>query len=968
MMAPRTRINLTHIPVSTYRLQLNRDFTFRQASDLVDYLHELGIGDYYLSPILMTAPGSPHGYDVTCHSKLNPEIGTLEEFRDLSRRLKEHGMGLIADVVPNHMAIGDPSNEWWWAVLENGPSSRFAHYFDIDWHPPKTDLTNKVLCPILGDQYGRVLEDQQISVVTAERGGFCIAVYDKLLPLAARSWTMLLEPTVARLREQLGDDHEHVLELESLLAALCHLAPSDEKDEARVRERQRETEIVRRRLVALADVSEVVREAIEACRKEFNGTKGVPRSFDRLEDLLAQQSYRLCYWRVASDEINYRRFFDVNNLAAIRVEDREVFAAVHALMFELVHEGHVDGFRVDHPDGLLDPTEYFHRLQAGCMSATGKQQPFFIVGEKILAGTEELRSDWDIEGTTGYDFLGILNGLFVDRNRRQAFQHLYEAFTGWSPPYADLVYGCKRLILQTSMASELNLLTNKLDRISEQHRWSRDFTRQSLRHALRETIACFPIYRTYTTELSSGADAEDERYIRLAIGLAKRRNPSTSESIFDFLQSVLLLDDPYGIDHAQRTQRRQFVLSFQQFTGPVMAKGLEDTAFYRHTPLASLNEVGGRFGQFGTTPADFHALNVKHLASWPNTLLATSTHDSKRSEDTRARLNVLSEIPAEWDRAIRQWRAMNSPHKTELAGAEVPSPAEEYSFYQDLVGIWPLEEPTPQEYEQLIARFQAYMQKALREAKLHTSWINPNESYEHAVESFVAATLDPRANHGFLEEFRKFVGTLFHAGMWNSLSQTLLKIASPGVPDFYQGSEIWNFSLVDPDNRRPVDYALRRNLLRTLRTAETQSVERLVEQLIENPSDGAIKLYVTRCALRFRKINHRLLSTGSYIPLRGAGKRQNHVVAFARTLGPHSVIAMAGRLFMGLGAGANLPLGVEAWGDSVVLLRKECRHAIYRDIFTQRMIEPEVRKGRFVLPLAKVFSHLPVALLESAER
>ncbi len=968
MVRSRTKPEPVHVPVSTYRLQLNRDFTFSQAAKLTEYLAELGIDDCYLSPILMASPGSLHGYDVTNHASLNPEIGSMEDFRQLSKRLKEHGMGIIADVVPNHMSIGHPSNEWWWDVLENGPSSPFAPYFDIDWVPPKSDLTNKVLLPILGDQYGRVLEDQLITVVSCDRGGFEVRVYDKHLPLAAGSWALVLQPAVAFLKGQLGESNEHVLELESILTALSHLAPAEEQDAARVRERQREIEVIRRRLVALADVSEAACDAMERSRREINGIKGVPRSFDRLEELLAQQSYRLCYWRVASDEINYRRFFDVNDLAAIRVERPEVFAAVHALIFELIQEGHIDGLRVDHPDGLLKPAEYFSRLQSGCTSAKGTAQPFYIVSEKILAGDEELRPDWDIEGTTGYDFLGILNGVFVDRNRRLAFDHLYQAFSGWSPAPEDLVYECKKLILQTSLASEVNMLTNNLDRISEQHRWSRDFTRNSLRHVLRETIACFPIYRTYTTEEAVRTDAEDERHIRFAIRSAKRRNPSTSESIFDFLQSLLLLEDPDGIDAGQRAERRQFVMSLQQFTGPVMAKGLEDTAFYRRAPLASLNDVGRDRDRFGVTPAIFHALNLKHLASWPNTMLATSTHDSKRSEDVRARINVLSEIPAEWYRAVRQWRSLNLRHKTDIGDAEVPSAAEEYFFYENLLGVWPMKEPSPQEHEQLVDRMQAYMNKALREAKIHTSWISPNQSYEGGVERFVRATLDPSTDNGFLRELRKFVGTIMQAGMWNSLSQTVLKIASPGVPDFYQGCELWDLSLVDPDNRRPVDYSLRRCLLTKLQGMESQDIETLLRHLMEDPADGAIKLYVTSRALRFRRANHRLLSKGTYLPLRAAGDRQNHVVSFARVLGKHSAIAIAGRFFMGLGAGTQQPLGAGVWGDSVLQLRREFGNHAYRDVFTHRLIEVESRNNKRVLPLGSIFSHLPVALLESVER
>jgi (1->4)-alpha-D-glucan 1-alpha-D-glucosylmutase len=966
-MALSARPRPEHVPASTYRLQLNTGFTFEQVADLVPYFCELGIGDCYLSPILMAAPGSTHGYDVTNHTRLNPEIGTREDFRRLTETLRAHGMRVIADVVPNHMSIGYRSNEWWWDVLENGPSSRFARYFDIDWNPPKPDLENKVLLPILGDQYGRVMEDQQITVVSCERGGFLASVYNRPLPLAARSWSLILRPALAELKDRLGNNDEAVLELESILTALSHLAPADQRDQERVRERQREKEVLKRRLAVLAETSEAARDAIEASLRKINGSKGVPRSFDRLEELLAQQSYRLCYWRVASDEINYRRFFDVNDLAAIRVEDPEVFAAVHALLFELIGEGSIQGLRVDHPDGLLNPAGYFHRLQEGCRKARRAAGRFFIVSEKILTGDERLRHDWDIEGTTGYDYLGVLNGVFVDRSRQRAFHHLYASFTGWSASYDDLIYESKKLILQTSLASELNLLAAKLDRISEQHRWSRDFTRPSLRHVLRETIACFPIYRTYTTAKDVQVDPEDERHTRFAIVRAKGRNPSTDESGFEFLQNVLLLKDPDGLDDAQRVERRQFVMSFQQFTGPVMAKGVEDTAFYRYAPLASLNEVGSELKHFGIAPAAFHAHNLRHLASWPNTFLATSTHDSKRSEDTRARINVLSEIPAEWYRAIRRWHQLNAHHRVDWDGAEIPTPADEYFFYENLAGIWPVREPSRGEHEELIARMRAYMQKALREAKIHTSWIHPNRRFEKAVEQFVQATLAPSTDNQFLCDFGNFVRTIMAAGMWNSLSQVVLKIASPGVPDFYQGTEIWDFSLVDPDNRRPIDYSLRRCLLRKIQEIEAQGTEALVEQLMRDPGDGAVKLFATSRGLAFRKLRQPLLSEGAYLPLRGVGDRQNHVIAFARISEHQAAIAAAGRFFMNLGGDPRQPVGAAAWRESALLLRKELRFTVYRDVFTHRNIPVETLGGKQVLPLASVFSHLPVTLLEGVE-
>ena len=611
-MENRERDRPDHTPSSTYRLQLNHLFRFDQAAELADYLCALGIGDCYCSPFLKAAPGSLHGYDVTDHSQINSEIGTLDDLRRLSRRLKEHGIGMVADVVPNHMCIDDASNEWWWDVLENGPSSPFARYFDIDWHPPKTDLVNKVLLPVLGDQYGRILEEQQIGV-DYEQGSFFVAVNGKRLPLAPRSWRHLLDPVANRLKNQIGENHPSVLELESILTGLSHLAPGDELEAEKVRERQREKKILRKRITALADSCEEFLDAIQASLVRINGVRGVPHSFDGLEELLAEQSYRLSFWKVASDEINYRRFFDINQLAAIRVEDQEVFQAVHSLMFGLVREGIVDGLRVDHSDGLWDPAEYFRRLQAGCLAARETNRPFYIVTEKILVGSETLRPDWDIEGTTGYDFLRSVNGLFVDTRGRRAFRRLFESLARIHPAGDDLIYECKKLILQTSMSGELYVLAGKLDRISEENRWFRDFTFASLRHVLRETVACFPIYRTYITDRVDRPDPEDERHIREAIYRAKRRNQSTDESLFDFLEKLLLLDDPEGIDPAQRTARREFIMFLQQFTGPVMAKGLEDTAFYRYFPLSSLNEVGSDPRQFGTSIAAFHSGNVQRM-------------------------------------------------------------------------------------------------------------------------------------------------------------------------------------------------------------------------------------------------------------------------------------------------------------------------------------------------------------------
>jgi len=969
----RASLEPGYVPCSTYRLQLNQRFTFSQAAAVVAYLHDLGITDCYTSPFLMAHPGSMHGYDVTDHTRFNPEIGSEEQFTEFAEHLKQRGMGLVVDVVPNHMCITHSSNLWWWDVLENGPSSDYSHHFDIDWNPPKAELANKVLLPFLPDQFGLVLESQSIRALY-DGGGFALDSLGTHFPLAPRSWSPLLERTLVKAKETLPDTDGHVLELESIITAISHLPPREDTDLARVRERQREKEVIRRRVAALVEDSDVVRTSLKEVLAVINGNKGDTHSFDSLEKLLDDQAYRLSFWRVASDEINYRRFFDINDLAAIRVESPEVFAIVHRIPFELIQKSLVTGIRIDHPDGLFDPLRYFEDLQAqaplpghGSASGFGNgiRRRIYLAAEKILVGNEELRPGWAIEGTTGYGFLNLLNGVFVDASKAGFFQRLYRKFTGWSQSYSDLIYESKRLVMQVSMSSELNVLSRRLDRISEQHRRSRDFTLESLRDALREVIACFPVYRTYIRTDTQHPDEQDERYIRAAIQTAKRRNPATSGSVFDFIQDLLLLKDPDSIGDADRAERRLFVMRFQQLTGPVMAKGLEDTAFYRYCPLLSLNEVGGSPDKFGVALAHFHGKNVTRRQSWRNAMLASSTHDTKRSEDVRARINVLSEIPAEWYRAIRAWQRLNEEKKIQVAGEAVPSANEEYFLYQTLLGAWPLSPMDVAGHADFVGRIHGYMEKALREAKVNTSWINPNTEYETVFHTFLDAILDRSAGKPFLELFAPFQTRIATAGIFNSLSQTLLKIAAPGLPDFYQGTEVWNFSLADPDNRRLVDYDLLQTLLGRLRAAENEDPAALVDRLVAAPADGGLKLYLTRCALRFRREHRTLFAKGSYLPLRAAGEKNKHVIAFARSFRGTTVLVLAGRFFAQLSADPRAPLGARVWGDAEVVLRKQLPSGAYRDVFTGKTISSTRRNDEVVLPIAEAFSHLPIAMLVS---
>jgi (1->4)-alpha-D-glucan 1-alpha-D-glucosylmutase len=967
----RRKTEPVRVPSATYRLQFNHSFTFEQATGIVDYLDELGITDVYASPFLMAHPGSVHGYDVTDPTRFNPEIGDGDSFKELSQTLQHRNMGMIADVVPNHMCITHPSNTLWWDVLENGPSSPYARFFDIEWHPPKEELANKVLLPVLGDQYGRVLENQEIKVVYRD-GQFQIAYYETPLPLAPRSWTMILEPAVARLRDKLDPADAGLAELESIVTALSHLPGATETDDGKIRERQREKEIVKRRLSALVEASPEVLEAIQGTLVEINGERGNPRSFDRLERLLESEAYRLSYWRVAMDEINYRRFFDINDLAAIRVEDPEVFSAVHTLIFDLVRQGHITGLRVDHPDGLFEPEKYFRYLQDatkaksstnGHAKRNGADRTFYIVAEKILIGHEPLRATWAIEGTTGYGFMNLVNGIFVDHSKERAFQQIYRRFTGWSKAFHDLVCDSKRLILQVAMSSELNVLARKLDRISEQHRWHRDFTLENLRDALREVVTTFPVYRTYIRSDEKEVHPEDRRQIIIAIREAKRRNPAMSESVFDFIQSVLLLEHPDGLDDTQRAERQLFTMRFQQLTGPVMAKGVEDTAFYRYYPLASINEVGGDPEHFGVSLNKFHRRNLIRRELWPHGMISTATHDTKRGEDVRARINVLSEMPAEWDRAIRRWREMNRKWKTKREEGVAPSSNEEYLFYQTLAGTWPLTPMSLQQHGIYVSRIQAYMEKAAREAKLHTSWINPNCEYEKAIQHFVANALDPSPENIFLEDFTQFQAPIANCGMWNSLSQLVLKTASPGMPDFYQGNELWCLDLVDPDNRHPVDYEVRRSILEKLRAGD----DGLLGRLVASPCDGAIKLYIASRALRFRKENADLFSHGSYTPVTADGSRANNVIAFARGLESKAVIAVAGRFLLKMCNSHRAPVG-DLWGNTCVLLPKKMEHQRFQEVFTGQTIAAENRDGKMSLPLASVFSHCSVALLVSQDK
>ncbi len=947
------------IPTATYRIQFNAGFTFRQATDIVPYLAELGVSDLYASPYLQARPGSMHGYDIVNHTALNPEIGTEHDHARMSAALREHGLGHLLDIVPNHMGIGGGANEWWMDVLENGWSSPYADYFDVDWRPRKPELEGKVLLPVLGDQYGSVLERGELQLAYAD-GRFRLQYFENTFPVASAPTAAVLRLALETLDDVLDTEHPDRMELESIALAVARLPARRETDPASVEERRREKRVAQLRLATLYGHSEAVRAALDAAVDTYNGTPSDPRSFDRLDALLGEQSYRLAFWRVAAEEINYRRFFDVNDLAGVRVESPKVFQDTHRLILRLVREGKVTGLRIDHPDGLFHPREYLRDLQRETMGVEAAEK-FYVLVEKILTGDEPLPEDWPVAGTVGYEFLNEVNGLFVDPAAEARMDAIYRAFTGATMAFEDLVYEKKRLILRSALVSELTVLTTMLDRISERNRCSRDFTWGALRDALREVVAAFPVYRTYVDAFAGQVAQRDRDYVDRAVRRAKRRNPGTSGLIFDFVRSILLLNWPEELDEEARRQHAAFVMKFQQLTGPVMAKGVEDTAFYVFNRLVSLNEVGGEPGRFGRTPEEFHVAMLDRAQRWPHALSTSSTHDTKRSEDVRARINVLSEIPELWALQVEAWAGYNAVHKRrDDDGHEIPDPNDEYLLYQTLVGAWPFGVVDEQAREDFVARLQAYVEKATREAKTHTSWINPNTAYDEGLAAFVAAILDP-GNTSFLDDLVPFQRTVARLGMVNALAQTLVKLTAPGVPDVYQGQESWDFSLVDPDNRRPVDYDLRRRLLDGLRARreETDGLT-LARELVEGWEDGRIKMHVVQQALRLRAALPAVFGTGAYLPLAGEGTRAAHVVAYARTADGAAAITVVPRLVAGLTRDRDFALPeARDWAGTRIPLPDELAGR-WRNVLTGE----ELRAGADGLDAQEVFAAFPVALLE----
>ena len=768
---------------ATYRIQFHKDFGFASARAILDYLDALGVSHVYASPYFFAQPGSTHGYDLVDPKRLNPEVGTEVEYVALTDALAARNMGHVVDFVPNHMAAST-ENPWWKRVLENGPASIYADYFDIEWNPPKEGLKNKVLLPVLGDQYGEVLEKGELALERTA-GAFGIRYYEHCFPVNPQTYALVLEGALARL--DLAEEDPRRQDFESIVSGFAKIEDETGRDRAR------EKEVLKRRLATVAEDALVAR-AIDDEITRMNGTKGSPQSYDALDRLIVAQSYRLAYWRVAAEEINYRRFFDINGLAAIKMETEAVFDDMHELLLKLVAEGRIQGVRLDHIDGLYDPEAYFRKLRDALETArvaSGAKEPIWLVIEKILTGNESLPAHWAVDGTTGYDFLATLNGLFVDPRAEEPMTRLYRDLTGDTLSFGQHVHEAKRAILRSSLASELQMLAVRLDRIAAHDRRSRDFTLATLRRALGETLAAFPIYRTYVRP-DATSEPTDHQIVARAIRIARRNNPELAPSVFAFLKDTLLLE--HGSSDPERVE---LAMRFQQLTGPVVAKGVEDTTFYRFVRFIGLNEVGANPSQFGTSLGGFHAMNREHHTKTPRTMTSSTTHDTKRGEDIRARLAVLSEIPEQWVRWATEWTELVAPHTTasrdeddEVAEA-IPSPKDQLMFFQTVLGAFPL---AGKPDERFVSRIQDYMVKAMREAKQHTSWLSPNDTYESAVRSFVAQSL---AEGPFLDSLAARAKEIATYGASNGLAQTLVKIASPGVVDTYQGSETW-----DPPSRR----------------------------------------------------------------------------------------------------------------------------------------------------------------------
>lgn len=931
------------IPTSTYRIQFHAGFDFEAARQIVPYLKLLGISDLYASPIFQARKGSTHGYDVVDPRQINQELGGSEKFELLWEALNQQGIGWIQDIVPNHMAY-DGQNQMLMDVLESGPNSDFIDYFDVNWNHSYLGIKGRILAPFLGDFYDKCLESGQIQL-RYDADGLSINYYNLRFPLNIDTYADVFTYNLSKLRRKLGRSHPDYVKLLGILFSLKFI-PSKED----LLERTDQISFAKHSLWELYTSSQPIQSFFDENIDIFNGKPGDPSSFDLLDSLLARQHFRLSFWKVGAEEINYRRFFTINELISLRVEDREVFRKTHQLIFKLAEQGRFSGLRIDHIDGLFNPEEYLHRLRERCPN-------LYIVVEKILEANESLPQSWPVQGTTGYDFLAKLNGIFCQEENAEAFDSLYQNFTNLRHSPEQVIEDKKRLIIERNLSGDMDNLAFLLKQITSHHRYANDFTLYSLRRALVEVLVCFPVYRVYIHE--GILSPEGQQVVRQAVEKAKENLPVLVNEL-NFIQRFLCLESLENLSDQEKNEQIHFAMRLQQLAGPLMAKGVEDTAFYVYNRLLSLNEVGGDPCRFGLSVQEFHRFNQERSARWPLSMNASATHDTKRGEDVRARLNVLSEIPAEWEKHINLWHELNLGYKVRSKQAkrsELPDRNDEYLLYQTLLGSYPFQ---PEEVPQFVQRVKDYAIKAVREAKVHTAWLRPDTEYEEATTAFIERIL--QGPNPFLESFLPFQRKVAHFGIFNSLSQTLIKLTSPGIPDIYQGTELWDLSMVDPDNRRPVDFSRRLAYLEEIQRRVKQDPLQLIADLLLHRSDGRIKLFLIYHVLKARQEQPQLFLEGSYIPLQISGSHADHVVAFARQHGKQVLLTAVPRFLTKLIDETQDPLGESVWADTEIHLPRWKRLDWVNGLTQERIPAGET------LPVGVVLKSFPVALLWGQSR
>lgn len=924
------------IPIATYRIQFNPQFDFKAACAVINYLYSLGISDIYASPIFKSKKGSLHGYDVIDHTQINPELGGQEGFEQLIRLVHDRGLGWLQDIVTNHMAYIS-ENLMLMDVLENGPHSKYFKFFDIEWDHHFENLKGRVLAPFLKRFYAEVLLDGELQLRYGQNG-FTVCYFDIDFPLRINSYKKLLRNNIDTLQSTLGKEHPDFKKFSDVLNSLDTLIDTKE-----VHFQYEHIKSVKETLWELYQKNFSIKSFIEENVSFFNGKAGVEESFNSLDALICEQAFRLSFWKVAIAEINYRRFFNINELISLRIEDNDVFNYAHDLIFKLAQEGKISGLRIDHVDGLYDPAKYVEKIR----QITG---PLYIVVEKILCAEEKLPSDWESQGTTGYDFMNYVNGIFCEEDNEKDFIKIYYKFTGSHISYNELIYKNKLLALR-NMSGTIENLAYLMKKISGNDRYGRDITFYELKRALVEFMVNFPVYRTYINQ--ERFSEADKAYIKDALNKSYAKMPGLFYEL-NFITKFFFPESIPSLSEEQKKASIDFVMRLQQCTGPLMAKGFEDTVLYLYNKLISLNEVGGNPNRFGVKVKEFHAFNKTRINSFPHSMNATSTHDTKRGEDVRARINVLSELPAEWKRNLKLWSAVNLAKKKLMNNKFMPDENDEYFLYQTLIGCLPFYEEKDDDFKE---RIKNYMVKAVREAKVHTAWIKPDNEYEQACLFFIDEILKRSAENQFLKEFLPFQKKIAFYGIFNSLSQTILKMTSPGLPDFYQGTELWDFNLVDPDNRRPVDFKKRSSYLEEIIAKEKKDTIALISELFSSKEDGKIKLFLTYRVLKARKTHSDIFQKGDYISLKTGGNFKEHIVSFLRVHGDSQALIIAPRLFVGLIKEGSFPLGNDVWQDTFIIFPKG------KPCFWSNMITGETVLGAEKLPVGSMLESFPVALL-----